>query len=45
MQDFDRFRKSVLVPNCAIMRAAINGNGHIRISPKVTIAHLSADRR
>jgi hypothetical protein len=34
MQDFDRFRRSVLVPNCAILRAATNGNGRIRLSPR-----------
>ena len=44
MKDFDGFRRSVLVPNCAILRAAKNG-GRIRLSPNVTIAHISVDRR
>jgi broad specificity phosphatase PhoE len=44
MQDFDRVRRSVLVPNCAILRAATNGSGHIRISPKVTVPRIPKDR-
>jgi broad specificity phosphatase PhoE len=45
MGDFDRFRRSVLVPNCAILRAAKNGSGSIRLSPNVTIVHEEPERR
>jgi hypothetical protein len=45
MEDFDRFRRSVLVPNCAILLAAKNGGGRIRLSPNVTIVYIPVDRR
>jgi broad specificity phosphatase PhoE len=43
MQDFDRIRRSISVPNCAVLRAAINGGGRITLSPNVIVAHLLAD--
>lgn len=42
MQDFDRLRKSISVPNCAVLRAATNGSGRITLSPNVIVAHLRA---
>ncbi len=44
MQDFDRLRRSISVPNCAVLRAATNGAGRITISPNVIVAHLQAQR-
>ncbi len=35
MQDFDRFRRSVPVSNCAIFRAATDSSGRIQLSPNV----------
>ena len=44
MQDFDRLRRSISVPNCAVLRAATNGGGRITLSPNVIVAHLRAER-
>ena len=43
MQDFDRLRRIISVPNCAVMRAATNGGGRITLSPNVIVAHLRAE--
>jgi broad specificity phosphatase PhoE len=43
MQDFDRFRRRISIPNCAVLRAATNSSGRITLSPDVIVAHLRAD--
>jgi len=37
MQDFDRFRRSVPVPNCAMFRAATDDSGRLRLSPNMNV--------
>lgn len=43
MQDFDHLRRSISVPNCAVLRAATSGRGRITLSPNVIVAHLRAE--
>ena len=45
MSAFDRFRRSVSVPNCAVLRASSDGSGRLRLSTNVFIDHISEELR
>jgi probable phosphoglycerate mutase len=43
MADFDIFRRSVSVPNCAVLRASQNDEGRLALSARVSVAHIPVD--
>jgi len=45
MAGFDRFRRRVSVPNCAVLRASPNGIGRLSLSTNVSVAHVPVDLR
>jgi probable phosphoglycerate mutase len=45
MAEFDRFRREVSVPNCAVLRASPNGSGRLRLSANISVAHVPAGLR
>jgi probable phosphoglycerate mutase len=45
MATFDRFRRSVSVPNGAVLRASSDGSGRLRLSTKVFVDHIPEELR
>jgi broad specificity phosphatase PhoE len=45
MADFNSFRRSVHVPNCAVLMASTDEDGEFRCSASVSVAHLPLDLR
>ena len=45
MASFDSFRRRICVPNCAVLWASPNGNGRLRLSANVSVAHISTNLR
>ena len=45
MATFDRFRRSVSVPNCAVLRASSDGSGRLRLSTNVFVDHVPEELR
>lgn len=45
LADFDRYRRRISVPNCAVLRASPNGSGRLLLSTTVSVDHIPADLR
>jgi len=45
MASLDSFRRSVSVPNCAVLRASPNGSGRLQLSTNVFVAHIPVELR
>jgi len=45
MATFDRFRRSVSVPNCAVLRATSDRSGRLRLSTNVFVDHIPEELR
>jgi broad specificity phosphatase PhoE len=45
MADFDSFRRSVSVPNCAVLRASANRSGCLQLSANAFVAHIPVELR
>lgn len=43
MADFDTFRRTIAVPNCAVLQASADESGTLRFSASFSLAHLSLD--